>query len=182
MSDEAISPEAAKVLAARRSAVEELRALDGKVRPIGDHDVARVAAARLLCDSLIMRMVSGDPIGPSDLKHASEMVDAALTDAGKKQIEVKLEIARTLTGVCPNCQHEVPDIAPTPSKEELLAQLNEAPWLHAGALEVVATPVAEPPTENNAPRIAAKAPEGNPYVRKSSLNGQGSLCWYGSRQ
>jgi hypothetical protein len=60
-----LSPEAQKLLNARRSAIEELRQIDGKDRTITDHDVARVASARLLVDAITMRMVSGDAIvGP----------------------------------------------------------------------------------------------------------------------
>jgi hypothetical protein len=98
-----LSPEAAKLLAARKAAVAELKQIDGADRPISDPDVIRVSNARLLVDALMLRMLSGEVVGPGDLRTANAMVDAAL-DAARKglaggQARIRRRYSRSLSEV-----------------------------------------------------------------------------------
>jgi hypothetical protein len=94
MAEQSLSPEAARLLAARKAAVEELRQIDGRDRAIDDHDVRRLSAARLLIDSLNARMLDpGDhPVSPADLKQADAMVEEVLDQAGKRRTTIELKI------------------------------------------------------------------------------------------
>jgi hypothetical protein len=78
-----LSPEAKKLLAARLAAVEELKAIDNVERSISDHFVTRLASARLYEQSIMQRVVSGEPITSSEFKAASDMVEAARANVPK---------------------------------------------------------------------------------------------------
>jgi hypothetical protein len=111
-----LSPEAAKLLAARKAAIAELHALDGKERGVGDHDVIRLSGARMMVEALTMRMLGGDAVGPSDLRQANAMVDEALSASGTKLPTIRLTFCKTVTGICPKCNARIDDYhAATPS-------------------------------------------------------------------
>jgi hypothetical protein len=100
-----LSPEAQKLLDARRSAIAELMALDGKQREINDADVVRLSGARLVVDSLTMRLLAGDIVSAAEFKAANEMVDGALEAGGKRVHTVEIEYVGDLE-TCPQCGYE----------------------------------------------------------------------------
>src|SRR5262249_41344665 len=100
-----LSPEAQKLLAARKAAVEELKKIDDKDRPINDDDVIRLSGARMMVDALTLRMLAGEAVSPSDLKAANAMVDEALKDAGMRSHNIKVQFVEGCIGIyaCVHC-------------------------------------------------------------------------------
>ena len=103
MSD--LSPEAAKILTARKAAVEELKALDGIERPLNDHLVQRLAGARLYAEGVTMRVIQGESVTAPEFKAANDMIEAAREAIPRKAIEARLTIVHT---------HYEPEPAPQP--------------------------------------------------------------------
>jgi len=127
-----LSPEAQKLLDARKAAVEELRAIDNVERPITDHDVLRLSAARMFSDSLTLRMVSGDPVAAAEVRAADDIVQNALASFAR-QIKVEVEIVEGIVGICPKCKAEIADYrappkpkAPPPVLDAVVADAPES--------------------------------------------------------
>jgi hypothetical protein len=97
-----ISPEAARLIAARKAAAEELKGIDGAERPITDHFVCRLASARLYEQSVLARVLAGEPITSSEFKAASDMVEAARANV-PRQIGVEIEFVEGPVEHCPKC-------------------------------------------------------------------------------
>jgi hypothetical protein len=169
-----LSPEAAKLLAARKAAIAELREITGKDRTITDHDVQRLANARLLLDSLTMRMVSGDPVSPGDIRQANDMIDLALEAAGKKAINVDLQIVRDPVDVCPHCGWTKP--ARAFERREQKPVTIEGEVVQVGAQPPPAIPA--PKTLKTAPKPVIEQPFVKDTRPNAPSNGIGGLVWF----
>jgi len=139
MAELELSPEAARLMDARKAAIEELRQIDNKMRGIGDHDVQRLASCRMLLASLNERMLNpgNHPVSPSELEQADAMVERVLADAGKRETTINL---RLFGG---------------PGGSELLAERRPGETVRevfgrACEQDAKITPVEKPPTANDA--------------------------------
>jgi hypothetical protein len=99
-----LSPEARKLLDARKAAADELRQIDGVERSIHDHDVKRLASAHLYEQSVMTRVLNDEQITAAEFKAASDMVEAARSTA-KALPTIKLEIVSGVVGIytCSHC-------------------------------------------------------------------------------
>jgi hypothetical protein len=202
-----ISPEAKKLLDARKAAIEELKQIDGKNRAITDHDVMRLANCRLMVDALTLRMIAGDVVSPSEVKQAHEMVDLALEDAGMRSKCVEVKFVQGCIGIY-DCQHcgkrnELTEgnyqptgrVSNSPNSIDLLPEPlhsdGRAEVLVIGDKAVAATPVAPisetKPTATPSPAIAKPERPYHETALKDSrpnapanANGGGSAVWFGT--
>jgi hypothetical protein len=108
-----LSPEAQKLLTARKAAIAELKEIDGKERTVGDFDVIRLAGCRMLVEALTLRMLAGDRVLPSEFDQAQSMVDESLRLAGKRELKVEIEIVRG-NYICAHCGKLNEDYTPPP--------------------------------------------------------------------
>jgi hypothetical protein len=154
-----LSHEAARLLDARRAAVEELRLIDGKARSITDHDVIRLSSARMLTEALTMRLIAGEAIGPADLREADRMVEDALTSAGRRTVTVELKSFGASTA-CPSCGFTPPKPEEPINKpgEKIVDALRRqkmereaAAKAHSGGMKAS--------VENNAPQASLSPPD-----------------------
>jgi hypothetical protein len=105
---EKLSPEAEKILSARRAAISEFKAIDSVERPLDDPAVIRLSNARLYEAAVMIRVVNGDNIAASEIKAATDMIDAARS-AIPKPIRVDVKIVDGVTG-CPKCGYSGSDL------------------------------------------------------------------------
>jgi hypothetical protein len=178
-----LSPEASKLKAARESAIEELREIDGKQRSVSDHDVRRLSGARMLCDSLTLRMLSGDSVSPAEFKAANELVDQARHIAGHREIDVEIVWAENVIGLarCPHChaKFEVSDYVAPPMPERPARTID---------VDVVTAATLPAPKDTQPPTAPKALPYHLTHAKDSRPNapspapvngGEGSLCWVG---
>jgi hypothetical protein len=148
-----LSPEASKLLAARKAAAEELQGIDGVERAITDHSVLRLANARLYEAAITMRVVTGEIITAAEFKAASDMVEQARA-AAKAAPSIKLTIVSGVTGIftCKHCgkRNEIPDYEapPKPSAPPPTIDLKAEP---KGKAEATPEAAVLPPPERKHP-------------------------------
>jgi hypothetical protein len=179
-----LSPEAQRLLAARRAAVEELKALDGKERSITDSDVVRLSGARMLHDSLSTRMLLGDAVSPAEFGQAQSMVDAALSAVRAQQPHtIKFQWAETIAGICPKCKAQIdPYEAPEAIKRSQIVQPSES-RSDASEPQTAREPLKTRPSHK--PRAVEEPPlherivkDTRPNAAPSLADGQGSAVWF----
>ena len=125
MSDaKTLSPEAAKILQARRDAVAELKARDGAERGVHDPHVTRLAFARMYQATVMVQMAAGEHVSASDYAAADAAVENALAAVPAPLPKFELQIVDSVdrapvidgvrTGVsgyvgCLNCRWQPPE-------------------------------------------------------------------------
>ena len=169
-----LSPEAAKLLAARKAAADELRAIDNQERSLSDHYVQRLASCRMLADGLALRLLNGEAVPPADLERANSMIDEARKAAAFAALKgITIEYIEGPIERCPECGwHRDKVVVPKDIEGEVIKEI----------------PAAKPDSENNAPKATAKPLL--PYhevmekdtrpVPARSVNGAGGVAWVGT--
>jgi hypothetical protein len=102
-----LSPEAAKILQARRDAATELKAIDQVERPLSDPAVIRLAGARLYEAAITLRVLDGERIPASEIKASDDLIIAARGNIKTPvQLSVKFVDGYVGRGTCPHCKQE----------------------------------------------------------------------------
>jgi hypothetical protein len=183
MGELALSPEAARLMAARKAAVEELRSLDSKERGIADHDVCRLSNARLLLDGLMLRSLSGEAVGPSELRAANDLVDAARSAACQQSMSISVKFVEGAVGtyVCKHCGErnylEDGSYVPEPKRSDLPPRTLEHEPVKTSPASVPSAPKAVPERPYHETALRDSRP-----VPATTVNGNGSLAWFGSQR
>jgi hypothetical protein len=142
-----LSPEAQKVLDARKAAAAELQAIDAVERELTHADVIRLANARLYEASVTLRVLAGEPIAASEIKAASALVEDARGHV-KKPIEVRIAFEGPDVELYPHCGKDI-NAKPLPKppveiEGEVVKELPPASEAQPASAPAPATPVVEP--------------------------------------
>jgi len=166
-----LSPEAAKILAARKDAAAELSKIDGEERALTDADVIRLSNARLYEAAVMLRIVGGENVPASEAKAASEMVENARGYV-RRTHKVILELINSDVRNCPHCGKDI-DAKPLPPAPK---------EIEGTAVELLpssqpSSPISAPPKKKDAPPATPSPPrsihDNAGYVRPDA---NGSVC------
>jgi hypothetical protein len=94
MAAEKLSPEAAKILAARKAAVDELAAIDNVQRAVTDPAVIRLSNARLYQAAITMSVLRGEAVAAAEYKAADDMVEQARGNV-HAPLNITLEVVKS---------------------------------------------------------------------------------------
>jgi len=175
-----LSPEASKILQARKDAASELSKIDGEERALTDADVIRLSNARLYEAAVMLRIVGGENVPASEAKAASEMVEEARGYV-RRTHKVVVEFVGAEVRVCPHCNRDL-DAKPLPSSPkqidgEVVRVIDavEQPQPVVSANDGAASQ--QPPKKKDAPPATPSPPrsihDGAGYVRPDA---NGSVC------
>jgi hypothetical protein len=109
-----LSPEAQKVLDARKAAAAELQGIDGKERPLDHPQVVRLSTARLYEAAITMRVLGGEKIQSSEIKASDDMVQAARAAVEAERVttvDVRFHPMANDHEVCPVCGWRPPSLS-----------------------------------------------------------------------
>jgi hypothetical protein len=142
-----LSPEAHKVLDARKAAAAELHAIDAIERELTHPGVLRLAAARLYESAIQLRVLSGEPIAAAEIKAATQLVEDARGYV-KAPIEVRIEFVGDDPKFCPHCGKDL-DAKPLPKlpveiEGKVVKELPPASEAQPASAPAPATRVVEP--------------------------------------
>jgi hypothetical protein len=146
MAKQPLSPEAEKILTARREAAAELKAIDGVDRKATDPAVIRLSNARLYEANITMRVLAGESVTAAEFKAAGEMVEFA-RNATPQPIAVNIEVVEGILH-CPKCGYHGGDLRPLPRKPSYAPTIDgevAKPAATVEAAKALPAPIIEPP-------------------------------------
>jgi hypothetical protein len=142
-----VSPEARKLAQARKDAVLELKAIDGKDRKTNDPAVIRLGNARLYEASITLKVVNGETIAAAEFKAATDMVEAA-RGVIKEPLSIDIHVVGPADEAkCPECGHvfKPPEVRQTLEEAQHAASERIAKESAARAANAVVPQPAETP-------------------------------------
>jgi hypothetical protein len=102
-----LSPKAKRIADARKAAMLELKSIDGQDRELTNHDVRRLASARLFSENIELRVVAGEAVTSAEVRSAAAMIEEA-RGAVPRPMHMSVKFVEGVVGkfVCEHCHKE----------------------------------------------------------------------------